>query len=262
MDLSSFSVEGLDTAYYIPDFVSEDEEAYLIRKAIESPQQRWKNMQNRRLQTWGGELLAKSRLLPRPMPPYMTDFPNLIGRIQDTGAFAMSPHRKPNHVILNEYHPGQGIMPHEDGPSYHPVVATLSLGSHAVFHYYRYRDEGDSALTRENLAPMTSVQGHAVDPTPVASVLLEPRSLVITTNDLYARHLHGIAEIEEDVFNAPGDAPDTIPAPIRNTKLLGDGATRDVVLQGGKLIRNVRYSLTCRDVERVASAAGLAIGKR
>ena len=33
------------------------------------------------------------------------------------------------------------VQPHEDGPSYHPVVATISLGSHTVFHYYRYKDE-------------------------------------------------------------------------------------------------------------------------
>ena len=32
MDLKSFAIEGVNTAYYIPDFVSEDEEAYLIRK--------------------------------------------------------------------------------------------------------------------------------------------------------------------------------------------------------------------------------------
>lgn len=33
MKLESFAVDGLNDAYYIPDFVSEDEEMYLIRKA-------------------------------------------------------------------------------------------------------------------------------------------------------------------------------------------------------------------------------------
>lgn len=28
--------------------------------------------------------------------------------------------------------------PHKDGPLYHPVVGTVSLGSHTVFHYYAY----------------------------------------------------------------------------------------------------------------------------
>ena len=33
MNLQSFAVPGPERAYYIPGFVSEDEEAYLIRKA-------------------------------------------------------------------------------------------------------------------------------------------------------------------------------------------------------------------------------------
>lgn len=32
-----------------------------------------------------------------------------------------------NHVLVNEYQPGQGIMAHQDGPLYTPAVAILSL---------------------------------------------------------------------------------------------------------------------------------------
>ena len=32
----------------------------------------------------------------------------------------------PNHVLVNEYLPGQGIMPHTDGPLFHPTIATVS----------------------------------------------------------------------------------------------------------------------------------------
>lgn len=42
----------------------------------------------------------------------------------------------PNHVLVNEYLPGQGIMPHEDGAAYRPVVATVSLGSAAVVEFW------------------------------------------------------------------------------------------------------------------------------
>ena len=88
---------------------------------------------------------------------------------------------------------------HEDGPSYYPVVATLTLGSHAVFHYYRYKP--DNATLDSAEGPNTSNgNGKAVDTTPVMSVLLEPRSLVITMSDLYTSHLHGIDDIVEDVF--------------------------------------------------------------
>lgn len=38
---------------------------------------------------------------------------------------AADPGARPNHVLVNAYQPGQGIMPHEDGPLYHPAVAIL-----------------------------------------------------------------------------------------------------------------------------------------
>ena len=33
-----------------------------------------------------------------------------------------------NHVLVNEYKPGDGIMPHTDGPAYVPIVATITTG--------------------------------------------------------------------------------------------------------------------------------------
>ena len=152
------------------------------------------------------------------------------------------------------------VKPHEDGPSYHPVVATLSLGSHAVFHYYAYKADDGAQDGPETTAPMNG-QGRPIDPAPVASVLLEPRSLIITTGALYVNHLHGIDEVEEDAFPAPGAAPGPSPA-IANVGQLGSDATRRVVQDGGTLRREARYSLTCRDVARVMSAAGLAVGLR
>lgn len=42
--------------------------------------------------------------------------------------------------------PGEGIMPHEDGPLYHPAVAILSLGNPAVVRFARKRSaEGTAA---------------------------------------------------------------------------------------------------------------------
>ena len=31
--------------------------------------------------------------------------------------------------------PPQGILPHTDGPLYHPLVMTLSLGSHTILEF-------------------------------------------------------------------------------------------------------------------------------
>ena len=145
-------------------------------------------------------------------------------------------------------------QPHEDGPAYHPVVATLSLGSHAVFHYYRYKPPAtsDSEAATEASEPDTaSTRGRAIDPSPIFSVLLEPRSLVITRSALYQAHLHGIDGVHTDVF--PASTEDGSSMRIANADLLADKGMRDVVKNGGRLVRGPRYSLTCRDVARVAA---------
>jgi len=146
-------------------------------------------------------------------------------------------------------------MPHQDGPAYHPVVATLSLGSHTVFHYYRYtagnKDVPD-AVSSDGLARI-------IDPTPVLSVLLEPRSVVITTGSMYTSHLHGIQERKVDHItqSEAGHPPKftDLGVDIANWRLLTGIRMKDVVSGGGILERGIRYSLTCRDVEKVANGA-------
>ncbi|KAI0292982.1 hypothetical protein B0F90DRAFT_1644327 [Multifurca ochricompacta] len=215
MTLAEYHVPGSVDTYYIPNFVTADEESYLLRKIQETPQPKWKQLSNRRLQTWGGDLTTKNVLLTQPLPPFICNYPDLISRIASTGAFDESPHQRPNHVILNEYRPGQGIMPHQDGPAYHPVVATLSLGSHTVMHYYDL-----PAHERE----------------PILSLLLEPRSLVITTREQYTARAHGIDVVMEDRIRD---------FELANAAMLSSGDDGDV------LQRRTRYSLTCRDVARV-----------
>ncbi|PIL25809.1 hypothetical protein GSI_11562 [Ganoderma sinense ZZ0214-1] len=230
--LDAYLVPGTSTTYYIPEFITEDEEEYLIRK--------------KHLSLGGsGYKIA-----------------DIIGRIRALGVFKDSAHGEPNHIIMNEYAPGQGIMPHEDGPAYHPVVATLSLGSHAVFNYYRYKPDTDASplpgvqISAPN-EPISST-GRPIDPTPVLAVLLEPRSLVITTSALYVSHLHGIDGLLEDKFEEDGRPPQER---IANYDLLRGAAERAAIANGSILERGLRYSLTCRDVEKVAAMGG-ALFKR
>ncbi|PFH50209.1 hypothetical protein AMATHDRAFT_145694 [Amanita thiersii Skay4041] len=249
-DISHYRVPGCDAVYYIPQFITvhEDEESYLIRKIKEMPQHMWKQLGNRRLQVWGGEVLTNGLLLAKPLPPFVDDFPDLMSRLRSMGVFDSSPHGSPNHIILNEYLPNQGIMPHEDGPTYHPVVATISLGSHTVFHYYRYAQELSAA---DNTMPLTSNgKGRAINPTPVISVLLERRSLVITMRNMYTDCLHGIEEKVDDHFNEGSIASGN---GLANDKLLRDPDILTKLAEGRPLPRGIRYSLTCRDIGRVAT---------
>ncbi|KAF9529122.1 hypothetical protein CPB83DRAFT_765752 [Crepidotus variabilis] len=234
-DLAAGRIPGYD-AFYIPNFVSVAEEEYLIQKILSSPQSRWKTLPNRRLQIWGGEITSKGSLITQPLPSFFTVYPDVLSRIKATRVFENSPHKGPNHVIMNEYLPGQGIMPHEDGPQYHPVVATLSLSSHAVFHYYQYVDENND---------ISKAGGKSIDKAPILSLLLEPRSLVISLGTMYTSYLHGIDPVEEDFVSTDGTSK------IANIDSLRQ-ETRESIQAGHPLKRGSRYSLTCRDVERVS----------
>lgn len=150
------------------------------------------------------------------------------------------------------------IQPHEDGPTYHPVVATVSLGSHAVFHYYGYKKEGNTENPED---PKATPDGGPIDSTPLLSVLLEPRSVIITTSTLYTSNLHGIQELEEDVLVLTENNQEPLVAglgtPIANRHMLAGMTERTVAQSGGVIKRGTRYSLTCRDVERVALGKGI-----
>ncbi|KAH9943895.1 hypothetical protein B0H21DRAFT_747472 [Amylocystis lapponica] len=71
MLLSQHRVSKSEVLYYVPNFVTVEEESLLIRKIIASPQPRWKQLANRRLQIWGGNMTAKGFLIPEEMPPFV-----------------------------------------------------------------------------------------------------------------------------------------------------------------------------------------------
>ncbi|MCJ1312490.1 hypothetical protein MMC25_006164 [Agyrium rufum] len=221
-----------DTCYYMPNFLSEDEEQALLAKINSVALPTWRQLKHRRLQTYPSPLTPKNVLLGAPLPSWLTSpvIPRLfsIPRVTeqpDMHLFSESPHKGPNHVLINEYEPGQGIMPHEDGGAYHPMVATVSLGSSLVLDIYAKKDDGSGEREAE----------------PRYRILQEPRSLLITTGPLYEQYLHGIAEVKEDV----NLGPDT----ICNWSLLGDPDQ----FKSGKNLRSTRISLTYRDVLKVAN---------
>jgi len=149
-------------------------------------------------------------------------------------------------------------MPHEDGPSYWPVVATISLGSHAMFHYYQYDTEGSPSAPEDNARQA----GRVINPRPVLSVLLEPGSVIVTTSSLYQSYLHGIQEIEEDQFCISQNGEPIVAGlevSVANWNLL-TSTQGQAIRSGGTLTRGTRYSLTCRDVAKVSSAKSFLRG--
>lgn len=169
----------LPTLYYFPDFIAEDEEQRIMAE-VHASQAKWVQLSGRRLQNHGGIVHSKG-LIPAPMPRWLQQ---LCSRVHSQ-LLPLFGEQPPNHVLINAYQPGCGIMPHQDGPLYHPVVLILSLGSPAVLRFWRKQDEGGT--------------GNAP---PVASLLATPRSLLVFCDEAYHSCLHGIEEVTEEVLDA------------------------------------------------------------
>ncbi|KAJ5364117.1 Alpha-ketoglutarate-dependent dioxygenase alkB [Penicillium cataractarum] len=223
-DLEAARITSLpDDTFYIPNFISEEEEQVLLQKISSAPLPRWTHLTHRRLQTWPSALTKTNTLLSSPLPSWLIT-PIIEPRFKQLGIFADAPHAAPNHVLINEYRPGQGIMPHEDGPAYYPLVATVSLGAAIVLDLYE--KEGEEG--KEDLR------------IPRFRVLQERRSLLVTRGKMYTDFLHGIAERVVD-----GDLGAET---VCNWGLLGE---KDGFM-GGSYERMTRTSLTYRDVLKVA----------
>ncbi|OXB37217.1 hypothetical protein J007_03024 [Cryptococcus neoformans] len=266
--LSQLQVNNVPpAAYYIPDFITEEEEEYLIRKIGQSPQPKWKTVgTGRRLQYWGGTVSKTGVLLPESLPDFFTKFPDIISRIEKFLQHASpdGPRLDINQVLVNEYNPGQGIAPHEDGPAFQPLVATISLGSHTVLDLHHYiSSTSPSPPMIATISSMDNDSGNSARPVaavPLAHLLLLPRSLLILSSSLYTSHLHAIAAKTQDSVKA-GGADDGDVVAVANAELLGDPAVMESLRDGGVWVkeRGVRTSLTFRHAQKVIK--GGALGK-
>jgi alkylated DNA repair protein alkB family protein 6 len=234
METSDPPPPPLETITLVPSFVSEVDEEELL-SAI-SDAKGWVELSGRRLLNLGG-LVTKSGLVPAPIPkwlqPLMTRASERVGGFRGQGESASTAAAAPNHALVNLYRPGEGILPHEDGDAYVPRVAIVSLGSPAVLRFWRRkgrrrRGDGGGADDDEGGVP---VPGR--DP-PDASVLLEPRSLVVFEHEAYSGCYHGIEACVEETIDSSVINGDRAPA---------------VVARSGD-----RVSLTIRRVARVRSS--------
>ncbi|XP_077435948.1 putative RNA/DNA demethylase ALKBH6 [Vanacampus margaritifer] len=229
-ELRQFVVRGASpTVYYVPAFISEEEEAHLLQQVYQSPKPKWTQLSGRRLQNWGG-LPHHKGMLEEKMPAWLHTY---CQKVSSHGAFSG---KTANHVLVNEYKPGEGIMPHEDGPLYHPTVTTITLGSHTLLDFYTPvgRPAGD-----DDVAVSSSE-----DDRHLFSLLLRPRSLLVLQDDSYRNLLHGIGAREVDVLTD------------KMVNLDPAGAQ-----PGETLTRGTRVSLTIRHVPKVLKTK-LLLGRK
>lgn len=207
MDIERYKITGPPTAYYIPNFITSNEEKHILDHFYSVPKPKWTYLTNRRLQDYGG-VPSEKGMIPEKIPNWLDMY---INKIYNLNVFKG---KKPNQILINEYEPGQGIMPHTDGPLFYPTIATISCGSHTILEFLENNESRKK----------------------VCDILLEPLSLVIIKDDLYSKYLHSIYERKIDKLTE-----DCI-----NISFTGDKR-----LVGDILERNTRVSVTIRNVPKV-----------
>ena len=90
-------------------------------------------------------------------------------------------------------------MPHTDGPAYHPLTSTLSLGSHTILCL---RSPPSHLAPSPSSACPPDTTADAPPEVQKLDILLPPRSLVLLSGDLYSTWLHGIQPLKGDSLDA------------------------------------------------------------
>eukprot|EP00301_Raphidiophrys_heterophryoidea_P024131 c7734_g1_i2.p1 GENE.c7734_g1_i2~~c7734_g1_i2.p1 ORF type:complete len:322 (-),score=57.37 c7734_g1_i2:28-993(-) len=231
IDSSKFQLDcaGFSGISYIPNFVTGEEGAELVKAVLAMPTNAWVQLSHRRLQTFGGTPHSDG-MYPQKLPAWVDD---VIQGLCEAGIFGEDDKEdlpKPNHILMNEYQPGQGIMPHKDGPLYFPKVAILSLASTATLEFWN---------TLEDARFRTSP--------PVASVFCEQNSLTVFDGHPYHNMFHGIHDtISDDISQ------------VSNAALLSEEtrATGPVVPRtAARLSFTIRRVLKVRTGEPLASSS-------
>ncbi|RMX86265.1 hypothetical protein D0868_15189 [Hortaea werneckii] len=209
--------------YYIPNFITPEEERHLLES-----------------------VRVKSSSEP----------------LQGPEDFSDSPHGGANHCLINEYHPGQGIMPHEDGAAYHPVVATVSLNGSLVLEITPKTASSspaeDQTSSPEDPTSSSPTGEKTPNPPPPRKtpwrILQEPRSLLLTTEPAYSTTLHGIPSVHADT--------ELTSSTVANWDQLSSSTREKIAADGDRNERaTTRISLTFRDVRKVSSLGMKVFGK-
>lgn len=179
------------------DWCTPAEEEYFLGRvyrpsgAVGDP---WALVSGRRVQAHGGEVHEKG-MIARPIPDWLG---KLLKSVRETcGDDAFPANVQLNHALVNEYEPGGGIMPHQDGPLYFPAVAIASLGASAVMRFTPHVGESPG----ESPGADGGAEGGAETAMKPFGVWLPRRSLLFFDGAAYTKCLHGIESVTEDAVD-------------------------------------------------------------
>ena len=167
-----------------------------------------------RLINFGGSPHSKG-MIAEELPEWLQKYVN------KTNILNIFDDKLANHVLVNEYHPNEGIMAHLDGPLFYPTISTISVGSHTFLEFFE---------------PTEDEIGNAINK-PIGKLMVERRSLLILKDDMYHKFLHSIEERKGDVIDE---------------KVLNLSNCGENYKLGDQLPRDRRISLTIRHVPKTS----------
>ena len=169
--ISKWKVSDIDNIYYVPNIIDK-EVANAMLAYIDSDGLCWTQLKTRKLKCYEKKQ-SESSMNEESFPSWLDTLCNCL--VQNDVYHSSI---EPNHVLINRYEEGEGILHHTDGPAYHDQVAIISLGSAAYFSFKR------------NIP--TDMVGIIDGKEDVVKLHLEPESLLIFNGNAYSEYLHGI----------------------------------------------------------------------
>lgn len=237
MDLTPYRIAPeLSELYYVPEYISKEEEEQIVQRIKQTPEEFKSKLKKRTCQEWGCTMCSvceKSFVSDANTPLWVQQTTDML--VYD-GIF--TPSIFPNSVRIHEYEHNEGIGPHSDGPIYVPLVTVLSAASTSVMHFYPRTPLHESDPMEHYRDTFKFKDGVIGSKTPMLSVILEPRSLLIFAGDCYYDYPHGISD-ESVIDLRPGCGC----GKIVNRHLLSDETNK---LQ--EIRRSYRVSLTTRNL--------------
>ena len=192
-DVGRFAARRLSGLHYVPEFVTDAEEEALLR-SIRAPENdhRWtRGDGGRRVGNWGGK--PSDAEVTEPLPVWAVAVVDALFARAVFGAKTAA-RQRPNHVLVNEYRAPAGVSPHNDGSTYAPKVAILTLEGDALIDFWE-NDGSPTAVEREEAEEEDEEDRknnrRPPSPSPRAQVALRRRSLLVYEGKAYDLR-HGI----------------------------------------------------------------------
>ena len=192
-DVGRFAARRLSGLHYVPEFVTDAEEEALLR-SIRAPEndRRWtRGDGGRRVGNWGGK--PSDADVTEPLPVWAVAVVDALFARAVFGAKTAA-RQRPNHVLVNEYRAPAGVSPHNDGSTYAPKVAILTLEGDALIDFWE-NDGSPTAVEREEAEEEDEEDRknnrRPPSPSPRAQVALRRRSLLVYEGEAYDLR-HGI----------------------------------------------------------------------